>query len=140
MFNRYLKKAIGAVLALTMLLSPALFAFPVRADESLELGPVTSKDVVYQIITDRFYDGDPTNNVPAGFDPTLYDGTGDDLKLYQGGDWAGIIDKIPYLKGMGVTAVWISAPYENRDTEILDYKADGSYDRWTSFHGYHVRN
>ena len=41
---------------------------------------------------------------------------------------------------MGVTAVWISAPYENRDTEILDYKADGSYDRWTSFHGYHVRN
>lgn len=140
MFNRYLKKTIGAVLALTMLLSPALFAFPVRADESLELGPVTSKDVVYQIITDRFYDGDPTNNVPAGFDPTLYDGTGDDLKLYQGGDWAGIIDKIPYLKGMGVTAVWISAPYENRDTEILDYKADGSYDRWTSFHGYHVRN
>lgn len=74
------------------------------------------------------------------FDPTLFDGTGDDLKLYQGGDWAGIIDKIPYLKGMGVTAVWISAPYENRDTEILDYKADGSYDRWTSFHGYHVRN
>lgn len=140
MFNRYLKKAISAVLALTILLTPALFAFPVRADESLELGPVTSKDVVYQIITDRFYDGDPTNNVPAGFDPTLFDGTGDDLKLYQGGDWAGIIDKIPYLKGMGVTAVWISAPYENRDTEILDYKADGSYDRWTSFHGYHVRN
>lgn len=140
MFNRYLKKAISAVLALTLLLSPALFAFPVRADESQDLGPVTSKDVVYQIITDRFYDGDPTNNVPAGFDPTLYDGTGDDLKLYQGGDWAGIIDKIPYLKGMGVTAVWISAPYENRDTEILDYKADGSYDRWTSFHGYHVRN
>lgn len=140
MFNRYLKKAISAVLALTLLLSPALFAFPVRADESQDLGPVTSKDVVYQIITDRFYDGDPTNNAPAGFDPTLYDGTGDDLKLYQGGDWAGIIDKIPYLKGMGVTAVWISAPYENRDTEILDYKADGSYDRWTSFHGYHVRN
>ena len=90
MFNRHLKKAISAVLALTILLTPALFAFPVRADESLELGPVTSKDLVYQIITDRFYDGDPTNNVPAGFDPTLFDGTGDDLKLYQGGDWAGI--------------------------------------------------
>ncbi len=104
------------------------------------LGPVTSKDVVYQIITDRFYDGDTTNNVPAGFDATLYDGTGNDLKLYQGGDWQGIINKIPYLKGMGVTAVWISAPYENRDTEILDRQADGSYDRWTSFHGYHVRN
>lgn len=78
--------------------------------------------------------------MPDGFDATLYDGTGDDLKLYQGGDWAGIIEKIPYLKGMGVTAVWISAPYENRDTEIIDYQSDGSYDRWTSFHGYHVRN
>ena len=41
---------------------------------------------------------------------------------------------------MGVTAVWISAPYENRDTESIDYQSDGSYDRWTSFHGYHVRN
>ena len=116
-------------------------ALPAQAEENVDaLGPVTSKDVIYQIITDRFYDGDTSNNVPDGFDATLYDGTGDDLKLYQGGDWAGIIEKIPYLKGMGVTAVWISAPYENRDTEIIDYQSDGSYDRWTSFHGYHVRN
>jgi glycosidase len=41
---------------------------------------------------------------------------------------------------MGVTAVWISAPYENRDTEIIDYQPGGGIDRWTSFHGYHVRN
>jgi glycosidase len=109
--------------------------------------PVTPKDVVYQIITDRFVDGNTANNTPAGFDSTLFDdpdldghGNGDDLKLYQGGDWQGIIDKIPYLQAMGVTTVWISAPYENRDTEILDYQAGGGIDRWTSFHGYHVRN
>lgn len=102
--------------------------------------PVTSKDVVYQIITDRFYDGDPSNNVPSGIDPSLFDGTGQKYRLYQGGDWQGIIDKIPYLKSMGITAVWISAPYENRDTEIDDYNADGSIDKWTSYHGYHVRN
>lgn len=70
----------------------------------------------------------------------MFDGTGTDLKLYQGGDWQGIIEQIPYLKGMGITAVWISAPYENRDDEILDYQSDGSINRWTSFHGYHVRN
>ncbi|WP_161979356.1 alpha-amylase family glycosyl hydrolase [Streptococcus sp. S784/96/1] len=104
------------------------------------LGPVTPKDTIYQIITDRFSDGDSSNNVPQGFDKTLYDGTGKDLKLYQGGDWKGIIDKIPYLQKMGITAVWISAPYENRDTEIIDYQPDGSKNRWTSFHGYHVRN
>lgn len=109
--------------------------------------PITPKDVVYQIITDRFADGSTANNTPAGFDSTLFDdpdldthGNGDDLKLYQGGDWQGIIDKIPYLKDMGVTTVWISAPYENRDSEIIDYQAGGGIDRWTSFHGYHVRN
>lgn len=96
------------------------------------LGPVTAKDVIYQIITDRFYDGDSTNNVPAGFDASLFDGTGTDIRLYQGGDWQGIIDKIPYLKSMGITAVWISAPYENRDA-VTD-------DGWTSYHGYHARN
>lgn len=137
------KKAACLIGSAAVALSMTLGAFPVYADSAAsapELGPVTSKDVVYQIITDRFYDGDTSNNVPAGFDATLYDGTGQDLKLYQGGDWAGIIEKIPYLKGMGVTVVWISAPYENRDTEIIDYQSDGSLNRWTSFHGYHVRN
>lgn len=109
------------------------------------LGPVTPKDVVYQIITDRFVDGDRSNNIPSS--ELLFDdsdnnnkGDGDDLKLYQGGDFQGIIDKIPYLKGMGVTAVWISAPYQNRDEPIIDYKSWGNHDIWTSFHGYHVRN
>lgn len=110
------------------------------ATASGALGPVTPKDLVYQIITDRFVDGDTANNVPSGFDPTLFDGSGTDLKLFQGGDWQGIVNKIPYLKNMGVTAVWISAPYANRDTAILDYQPGGGIDRWTSFHGYHVRN
>ena len=91
------KKAACLIGSAAVALSMTLGAFPVYADSAAsapELGPVTSKDVVYQIITDRFYDGDTSNNVPAGFDATLYDGTGQDLKLYQGGDWAGIIEKI----------------------------------------------
>ncbi len=128
------------VLALSACIALALAQPADAVTASGALGPVTPKDVVYQIITDRFSDGDTSNNVPSGFDPTLYDGTGSDLKLYQGGDWQGIINKIPYLKNMGVTAVWISAPYSNRDTAILDYQPGGGVDRWTSFHGYHVRN
>lgn len=108
-------------------------------DVTPDLGPVTSKDVIYQIITDRFYDGDVTNNIPQGFDASLFDGTGMDLKLYQGGDWQGIIEKIPYLKEMGISCVWISAPYSNRDNAIIDYNQSGN-DVWTSFHGYHVKN
>ncbi|QGG56752.1 alpha-amylase family glycosyl hydrolase [Paenibacillus sp. B01] len=143
------KKLTIAVLAGGLVL-PSGAIHPPKAEAltaSGALSPVTPKDTVYQIITDRFVDGDTSNNKPAGFDPTLFDdangdgrGDGNDLKLYQGGDWKGIIDKIPYLKNMGVTAVWISAPYSNRDTAINDYQAGGAINRWTSFHGYHVRN
>lgn len=90
------KRIFATLLCLAMLVA-ILSNVAYAGEVSSELGPVTSKDVVYQIITDRFYDGDSTNNTPEGFDPTLYDGTGSDLKLYQGGDWAGIIEKIPYL-------------------------------------------
>lgn len=108
--------------------------------ENKSIGPVNSKDTIYQIITDRFVDGDKTNNVLSDKNKHLFDGQGKDLKKFQGGDWKGIINKIDYLKGMGITAVWISAPYENRDDEIKDFKENGGYDSWTSFHGYHVRN
>jgi glycosidase len=104
------------------------------------LGPVTGKDVVYQILTDRFYDGDSSNNIPSGSPSEIFDGTGSDLKLYQGGDFDGIINKIPYLKNMGITAVWISAPYANRDEPIIDYQQDGSQMIWSSYHGYHASN
>ncbi len=104
------------------------------------LGAITSKDVIYQILTDRFYDGDSSNNIPLGSPSQIFDGTGSDLKLYQGGDFKGIIAQIPYLKNMGITAVWISAPYANRDEAIIDYQTDGSQIIWSSYHGYHVNN
>lgn len=140
--KKNVSKKIAKLTASTAILSVLLISpVPSQAEENISpLGPVTSKDTVYQIITDRFSDGDSNNNIPNGFDKALFDGSGSDLKLYQGGDWKGIINKIPYLKDMGITAVWISAPYENRDTEILDYQSDGSLNKWTSFHGYHVRN
>lgn len=151
-FKCKLKKIISILLFLTLLTTLITLdksAISVEAgvnDNIVEpLGPVTSKDVIYQIITDRFYDGNKSNNITSSkslFDDKNNDGIGDgsDLKLYQGGDFQGIIEKIPYLKSMGITAVWVSAPYENRDTEILDKKSDGTYDIWTSFHGYHASN
>ena len=98
------KKAACLIGSAAVALSMTLGAFPVYADSAAsapELGPVTSKDVVYQIITDRFYDGDTSNNVPAGFDATLYDGTGQDLKLYQGGDWGRHHREDPLFKRYG---------------------------------------
>jgi alpha-amylase len=60
---------------------------------------------IYNVMTDRFFDGDKSNNIntdrnnPEGF---------------HGGDWQGIVDKLDYLKDMGVEVLWISCPYENQ--------------------------
>jgi glycosidase len=61
---------------------------------------------IYQIITDRFYDGNPSNdNVEASrgspYDPTANAGI-------HGGDFQGIQDKLDYIKALGATAIWIS--------------------------------
>ncbi len=70
-----------------------------------------SRDVIYQIVTDRFSDGNPSNN-PTG---AIYSQDCRDLHKYCGGDWQGIIDKINdgYLTDLGITAIWISQPVEN---------------------------
>lgn len=89
-----------------------------------------SKDVIYQIVTDRFYDGDPSNN-PEG---DIYSADCSDLRLYCGGDWQGIIDKINdgYLTDLGITAIWISQPVEN----VYTLHPEGH----ASYHGYWARD
>lgn len=88
-----------------------------------------STDVIYQVVTDRFVDGDSSNN-PTG---EIFD-TGN-MKKYHGGDWAGIEQKIEdgYLTGMGVTAIWISSPVEN--IMVLDPS-----NNCASYHGYWAKD
>ena len=65
-------------------------------------------EIVYQMMVDRFADGDLSNDQnidPAG------------LARYQGGDWQGVIDHLDYLKALGVTAVWVSPVVRNVDTD-----------------------
>jgi len=79
---------------------------------SFATGDYNEDDIVYMIMTDRFPDGDSTNNdqgEPGGeYQPG-------NLKFYQGGDWQGIINKIPYLKNLGITAIWISPVSDDQD-------------------------
>ena len=136
--NRHTQHATRTLIASAAAALFALASGPAAAQTAL--GPVTARDTVYQILTDRFFDGDPSNNIPPGSPAQIFDGTGNDLKLYQGGDFQGIIDKIPYLKTMGITAVWISAPYANRDEPIIDFQSGGGQLIWSSYHGYHASN
>jgi len=77
----------------------------------------TPDDVIYFIMPDRFADGDPLNN-DSRKSPGLYDRTKG--RFYHGGDFQGIIDHLPYLKELGVTAIWINPVYDN--TDRLDEK------------------
>nr|P31797.1 RecName: Full=Cyclomaltodextrin glucanotransferase; AltName: Full=Cyclodextrin-glycosyltransferase; Short=CGTase; Flags: Precursor [Geobacillus stearothermophilus]CAA41770.1 cyclomaltodextrin glucanotransferase [Geobacillus stearothermophilus]CAA41771.1 cyclomaltodextrin glucanotransferase [Geobacillus stearothermophilus]CAA41772.1 cyclomaltodextrin glucanotransferase [Geobacillus stearothermophilus] len=91
-----------------------------------------TSDVVYQIVVDRFVDGNTSNN-PSG---ALFSSGCTNLRKYCGGDWQGIINKINdgYLTDMGVTAIWISQPVENVFSVMND--ASGS----ASYHGYWARD
>jgi neopullulanase len=66
---------------------------------------LTLDDVIYQIVPDRFADGDPLNDQPAGIS-----GTFDRSKpnAYHGGDLRGIEQHLDYLKNLGVTALRLS--------------------------------
>ena len=98
-------------------------------DSDVENSASFSTDTIYQIVTDRFFDGDPSNN-PTG---EIFDKN--DPRKYHGGDWAGIIDKIEdgYLTGMGITAIWISSPIENITT--IDPSNNSA-----AYHGYWGRD
>jgi len=92
-------------------------------------------DILYFLLIDRFHNGDTTND--AGSNPASHELYTPDaknetaLKTYQGGDLQGIIDKLPYLKSLGITAIWLSPVYDNSDTD---------FNSWWPYHGYHPGN
>ncbi len=92
------------------------------------------REVIYQIVTDRWQDGNAANNNPPQ-SPGLYDPTGTDLRKYLGGDHQGIQQKMSYLQGMGVTAIWISPPVDNLN---LGIPFNGQ--TTAPYHGYQARD
>jgi alpha-amylase len=74
-------------------------------------------EVIYQVLVDRFANGDLNNDykVRPGY-----------LARFQGGDWQGLIDHLDYIKELGVTTLWISPVVKNVET-------DADVD---SYHGY----
>ena len=92
-------------------------------------------DVMYLIMIDRFADGDPSNNDPPQ-SPGLYDRT--NKFFYHGGDLQGVIDHLPYLKDLGVTALWLTPWYDNYDrVNQIELKENNPS---TGFHGYNPQD
>lgn len=92
------------------------------------------KQVIYQIVTDRFFDGDPSNDNPAQ-SPGMFDATKTNWQFYWGGDLAGIQQQMAYLAGMGITAIWMSPPVDN-----IDVVANLGGTSYAPYHGYWARD
>jgi len=94
------------------------------------LGPVFSQSAdnsywqgqsIYQIITDRFFDGDPSNNNAEGnYNPSSSGSV-------HGGDFKGIEQKLDYIKALGATAIWISPVVRNGHSQFHGYAATDFY-------------
>ena len=117
------------------------------ADYYGTLEPFAS-EAVYFIVTDRFVDGDPSNNYPkqGGTELRTFDRP---IRLadsppgnigYLGGDFKGVLNNADYIADMGFTAIWLTPIVDNPDEAFTGGKAPGEggsndYGK-TGYHGY----
>ena len=109
-------------LSVFIILSPLAFA-----DESKNVP--WDEEILYMVMTDRFFDGDPNNNNPENIEGSF---DKDHLEAYHGGDIKGLIDKVPYLKDLGITTLWITPIVKNINTNMMADKGGKQY----GYHGY----
>ncbi|QHN02611.1 alpha-amylase [Granulicella sp. WH15] len=88
------------------------YVFAPRRASSEDFAGFSSKDVMYLILTDRFADGDASNNGATDSSP----------RGWHGGDLRGILQHLDYLQELGITTIWITPVYENHGS--------------SSYHGY----
>lgn len=106
-----------------------------KADADIDLDFLYTRDIefrqetIYFLVVDRFFDGDPKNS--EGPNPELYDSEGKDWGKYWGGDLQGVIDKLDYLKNLGVTAVWLTPLFEQVEALFVGQAA---------IHGYWIKD
>ncbi|WP_456824848.1 pullulanase-type alpha-1,6-glucosidase [Cellulomonas sp. P5_E12] len=106
------------------------------ADDALVAEPVRDPGAdqqFYFVMTDRFADGDTSNDtggltgdrLTTGFDPT-------DKGFYEGGDLKGLQDKLDYIEGLGTTAIWLTPSFKNKPVQGTGANASAGY------HGYWI--
>ncbi|MCC2031694.1 pullulanase-type alpha-1,6-glucosidase [Microbacterium allomyrinae] len=105
-------------------------------DDALVAAPVRqpgSQEQFYFVMTDRFANGDASNDTGGiagdrlvnGFDPT-------DKGFYNGGDIAGLRDNLDYIEGLGTTAIWLTPSFKNNPVQGEGVNASAGY------HGYWI--
>ncbi|AUS10426.1 alpha amylase [Laceyella sacchari] len=94
----------GALLSGLVCLLAAVLMFASTVPTAVALSPADWQEKsIYFIMTDRFDNGDPSNDNYGGFNADK-----SDPRKYHGGDFQGIINRLDYIKNMGFTAIWIT--------------------------------
>lgn len=110
-----MRKSRVALLLAMVLTITSFFANQVRALDLPTFTPIArgdlANDSIYFVMTDRFNNGKKENDqayvggglLGNGYDPTspLY---------WHGGDFVGLTEKLPYIKNLGFTSIWITPP------------------------------
>ncbi len=110
--------ALCALLGLALLAAGVAFAAPAASAAAATPSPADWRDlVIYQVLTDRFSNGNPANDAVEGsYAPA-------DGARIHGGDFAGLTARLDYLSNLGVDAVWISPIVLNANAEYHGYAA-----------------
>ncbi|GAA0645526.1 alpha-amylase family glycosyl hydrolase [Brevundimonas lenta] len=90
-------------------------------------------EVIYFLLPDRFANGEEANDrgglvgdrLITGHDPT-------DPGFYHGGDLRGLTQRLDYLQGLGVTALWIAPVFQNKPVQGSPGHESAAY------HGYWI--
>jgi hypothetical protein len=97
------------------------------------LRPNLTKERFYFLMADRFANGDKSNDaggltgdrLQTGLDPT-------DKGFYHGGDLAGVMQKLDYIKSLGTTSIWLTPSFKNRPVQGSGADVSAGY------HGYWI--
>ena len=94
-------------------------------------------DILYQVFLDRFANGNPSND--CQFEGRFCDPSQQDWYRYWGGDMRGLIDRMGYLKDLGITKIWLTPIFENNQVVVRRQKHGQSVEV-TSYHGYWIKD
>ncbi|WP_240309354.1 MULTISPECIES: alpha-amylase family glycosyl hydrolase [Sphingomonas] len=112
---------------------PALAAPPAAAPAADYRARLPQDEIIYFLLPDRFENGDSRNDrgglkgdrLHTGYDPTS-------TAFYEGGDLKGLIKRLDYIKGMGVTAIWVGPIFTNKAVQ------GGPGHESAGYHGYWI--
>jgi pullulanase-type alpha-1,6-glucosidase len=104
-----------------------------KALSSPSLRQDLTKERFYFLMADRFANGDKTNDaggltgdrLQTGLDPT-------DKGFYHGGDLAGVMQRLDYIKSLGTTSIWLTPSFKNRPVQGVGANVSAGY------HGYWI--